>query len=66
MTLGDWLDQWMAGLRLAPSTVASYRKNVRLHIRRYLSTRPTPGVDDRADNASRCFENCQNCNSARP
>lgn len=32
MTTGDWLDQWLDGLRLAPSTVASYRKNVRLHL----------------------------------
>ena len=30
--LGDYLDEWLDGLRLAPSTVASYRKNVRLHI----------------------------------
>jgi len=33
LTLGDWLDQWLDSLRLAPSTMASYRKNVRLHIR---------------------------------
>src|SRR5690242_17083673 len=26
MTTGEWLDQWLDGLRLAPSTVASYRK----------------------------------------
>jgi integrase len=31
--LGDYLATWLDGLRLAPSTVASYRKNVRLHIR---------------------------------
>jgi integrase len=30
---GDYLDEWLDGLRLAPSTVASYRKNVRLHIK---------------------------------
>jgi integrase len=28
----DYLIDWLAGLRLAPSTIASYRKNVRLHI----------------------------------
>ena len=32
MTLGDYLATWLDGLRLAPSTVASYKKNVRLHI----------------------------------
>jgi len=30
--LGLYLDEWAAGLRLAPSTIASYRKNIRLHI----------------------------------
>jgi integrase len=30
--LGAYLEEWAAGLRLAPSTVASYRKNIRLHI----------------------------------
>jgi integrase len=29
---GDYLEEWAAGLRLAPSTVASYRKNIRLHL----------------------------------
>ena len=33
LTVGEWLDQWVEGLRLAPSTVASYRKNVRLHLK---------------------------------
>lgn len=28
-TLGEYLDEWAAGLRLAPSTVASYKKNIR-------------------------------------
>jgi integrase len=32
ITVGDWLELWLDGLRLAPSTVASYRKNVRLHL----------------------------------
>jgi hypothetical protein len=31
-TTGKWLDDWLEGLRLAPSTMASYRKNVRLHV----------------------------------
>jgi integrase len=34
--LGAFLDEWLDGLRLAPSTVASYRKNVRLHIKPYI------------------------------
>lgn len=33
VTVGDWLDQWLAGLQLAPSTMSSYSKNVRLHIK---------------------------------
>jgi hypothetical protein len=32
MLTSDYLASWLDGLRLAPSTVASYRKNVRLHI----------------------------------
>jgi integrase len=38
--VGAYLDEWLAGLRLAPSTVASYRKNVRLHIEPYIGTVP--------------------------
>jgi integrase len=30
--VGDFLATWLDGLRLEPSTMASYRKNVRLHI----------------------------------
>jgi integrase len=33
ITVGQWLDQWLKSLRLAPSTMASYSKNVRLHIK---------------------------------
>lgn len=33
LTVGEYLDEWLAGLRLAPSTRASYAKNVRLHVR---------------------------------
>jgi hypothetical protein len=29
MKLGAYLDEWLDGLRLAPATVASYRKNMR-------------------------------------
>ena len=32
MLTGDYLASWLDGLRLAPSTVASYRRNIRLHI----------------------------------
>jgi integrase len=38
--LGAYLGEWLDGLRLAPSTVASYRKNVRLHITPYLGSVP--------------------------
>ena len=38
--LGAYLDEWAAGLRLAPSTIASYRKNIRLHIAPALGTLP--------------------------
>jgi integrase len=37
---GAYLDEWLAGLRLAPSTVASYRKNVRLHLTPHIGTVP--------------------------
>lgn len=32
-TLGEYLDEWLEGIRVAPSTEASYRKNVRVHIK---------------------------------
>lgn len=32
-TLGEYLDEWLDGIRVAPSTEASYRKNVRVHIK---------------------------------
>jgi integrase len=38
--LGAYLDEWAAGLRLGASTVASYRKNIRLHLTPYLGTVP--------------------------
>jgi Phage integrase, N-terminal SAM-like domain len=42
-TLGEFLDEWVEGLRLAPSTVASYRKNIRLYIKPYLGGAPLTG-----------------------
>jgi integrase len=32
-TTGEWLDQWLPGQLLAPSTRASYAKNIRLHLK---------------------------------
>ena len=40
MLTGEYLATWLDGLRLAPSTVASYRKNVRLHIAPRIGTVP--------------------------
>lgn len=37
-TVEAYLNGWLDGLRLAPSTVASYRKNVRLHVIPHLGT----------------------------
>lgn len=47
---GDYLDEWLNGLHLAPSTVASYRKNVRLHIKppAASSTEPATGASHQA------------------
>jgi hypothetical protein len=46
---GNHFATWLDGLRLAPSTVASYRKNIRLHVTPYI------GVTERASApASRC------------
>lgn len=44
MLTGDYLDAWLLGLRLAPSTVASYKKNVRLHIKPRLGHLPLPAL----------------------
>ncbi|MGP4024388.1 tyrosine-type recombinase/integrase [Actinomadura sp. 3N407] len=38
--LGEYLDTWAAGLRLGDSTVASYKKNIRLHMTPYLGAIP--------------------------
>lgn len=42
--LGEYLDEWLDGLREDPSTVASYAKNVRLHITPYLGSVPLNAV----------------------
>ncbi|MFI6499873.1 tyrosine-type recombinase/integrase [Nonomuraea typhae] len=34
-TLGAYLDEWANGLRLKESTIASYKKNIRLHLKPY-------------------------------
>jgi integrase len=47
---GEYLATWLDGLRLAPSTVASYRKNVRLHIAPRLGTVPLASVTPAALN----------------
>jgi len=39
-TVGSWLDEWTGTLRLSPSTIASYRKNIRLHVRPYIGELP--------------------------
>jgi Phage integrase, N-terminal SAM-like domain len=41
---GDYLAAWLNGLQHSPSTVASYRKNVRLHISPHLGTLPLSEV----------------------
>lgn len=33
---GEYLDGWVAGLRLAASTIASYKRNLRLHAQPYI------------------------------
>ena len=38
--LSEYLETWLAGLRLAPSTVASYRKNIRLHVQPHIGSMP--------------------------
>ena len=49
--VGEYLAGWLDSLRLAPSTVASYRKNVRLHIAPSIGSVPlaslTPVLLDR-------------------
>src|SRR3712207_109083 len=38
--LDAYLAEWIQGQRLSPSTLSSYRKNIRLHIDPYLGARP--------------------------
>jgi integrase len=55
--LGAYLDEWAAGLRLAPSTIASYRKNIRLHIAPALGTVPLAALTtERVDRLYRELE----------
>lgn len=45
LTLGDYLaGTWLPALRLRPSTTASYRKNVRLHVVPHLGSLPLASV----------------------
>jgi integrase len=39
-TTADYLDEWLAGLRVAPSTRASYAKNLRLHVKPHIGDLP--------------------------
>jgi integrase len=39
-TTGSWLDEWLGTLRHQPSTMASYRKNIRLHVKPYIGEVP--------------------------
>jgi integrase len=41
---GSYLAEWLEGLRLAPSKVASYRRNIRLHIAPGIGTVPLAQV----------------------
>lgn len=43
-TLGDYLDEWIAGHRVAASTKAGYRKNIRLHVKPYVGHLPLSKV----------------------
>lgn len=44
MPVSEYLAAWLDGLRLAPSTMASYRKNVRLHVSPYIGHLPLSAV----------------------
>jgi integrase len=48
---GDYLDDWVDGLRLAPSTLASYRKNIRLHIKPRVGSVPLAALTTEKINA---------------
>jgi integrase len=54
---GDYLDEWAAGLRLEPSTVASYRKNIRLHLKPALGTVPLSALT--AERISRLYRDLE-------
>ncbi len=42
--VAKYLATWLDGLRLAPSTMASYRKNIRLHVDPYIGSLPLASV----------------------
>jgi integrase len=48
---GSYLDEWCEGLRLAPSTLASYRKNIRLHLKPYIGSVPLAALTTERLNA---------------
>jgi hypothetical protein len=47
---GEYADQWLAGMRIGPSTRASYAKNLRLHVKPKIGDVPlakiTPAILD--------------------
>ncbi|TFV49526.1 tyrosine-type recombinase/integrase [Blastococcus sp. TF02A_35] len=49
--LDAYLEEWVAGQRLSPATLASYRKNIRLHIDPHLGTTPVARLTGPALNA---------------
>ena len=45
LTIGEYLTEtWLPALRLKPSTTASYRKNVRLHVVPHIGALPLAGI----------------------
>src|SRR3954452_18731238 len=49
--LDAYLAEWIQGQRLSPSTLASYRKNIRLHIDPHLGAHPVARLTDPAVDA---------------
>jgi integrase len=48
---GEYLDSWVDGLRLADSTIASYKKNIRLHLKPYIGGVPLASLTTAKINA---------------
>jgi integrase len=42
--VGAYLDEWLGGLRLRPGTVASYRRNLRVHVVPYIGKVPVASL----------------------